>query len=111
MAEVVRFGLADGSSVLVEVDEESLGIRRVGRTSDGVIEAGRQLTDALGTVSDAARASFEVLRQLNPDRLELDFGVKLSGEAGALIAKTAAEGHFTVKVTWSPNSTGVPRTA
>jgi hypothetical protein len=29
MTEVVRFDLAEGSAVLVEVDEDSLGIERV----------------------------------------------------------------------------------
>ncbi|HEU0089484.1 MAG TPA: hypothetical protein VFQ77_17875, partial [Pseudonocardiaceae bacterium] len=60
MSEVVRFGLDDGLSVLVEVDEDSVGIERVGRGQGGVIEAGRRLTDALGSVRDAARASMEV---------------------------------------------------
>ena len=31
MSEVVRFGLDDGLSVLVEVDEDSVGIKRVSR--------------------------------------------------------------------------------
>jgi hypothetical protein len=108
MSEVVRFGLADGASVLVEVDDRSFGIERAGRAADGVIEAGRQLTEALGSVSEAAQASLQVLRRLGPDRLELDFGVKLSGEAGAIIAKTAAEGHFTVKLSWSPDGPSSP---
>jgi hypothetical protein len=36
----------------------------------------------------------------------LEFGVKLAGEAGAIIAKTAAEGHFIVKLTWVPGGRG-----
>lgn len=103
MTEVVRFGLAEGSAVLVEVDDNSLGIERVSRGRDGVVEAGHQLTEALGSVRDAARASMEVLQTLSPGRIELEFGVKLAGEAGAIIAKTAAEGHFTVTLTWAPN--------
>jgi hypothetical protein len=44
----------------------------------------------------------EVLQTLSPGRIELAFGVKLAGAAGAIIAKTAAEGHFTVKLSWAP---------
>jgi hypothetical protein len=50
MTEVVRFDLVEGSTVLVEVDERSLGIERVSRGRDGVVEAGRRLTEALGSV-------------------------------------------------------------
>jgi len=66
-----------------------------------VLEAGRRLTDALASVREAAGQSISVLRSLSPDALELEFGVKLTGEAGAIIARTAAEGHFTVKLSWS----------
>jgi hypothetical protein len=100
---VVRFELAEGSAVLVEVDEDNLGIERVSRGRDGVVEAGHRLTEALGSVRDAARESMDVLQTLSPGRIELEFGVKLAGEAGAIIAKTAAEGHFTVRLTWAPD--------
>jgi Trypsin-co-occurring domain 1 len=102
VTEVVRFHLDEGSAVLVEVDDDTFGVERVGRGQDGVVEAGRRLTDALGNVRDAARASMNVLQTLSPDGLELEFGVKFAGEAGAIIAKTAAEGHFNVKLSWSP---------
>ncbi|MGH3830102.1 MAG: CU044_2847 family protein [Pseudonocardiaceae bacterium] len=101
---MVRFELAEGSTVLVEVGEDRLGIERVSRGRDGVVEAGHRLTEALGSVRDAARESMEVLRTLSPGRIELEFGVKLTGEAGAIIAKTAAEGHFTVRLTWEPDA-------
>ncbi len=104
MTEVVRFGLAEGSTVLVEVDEDNLGIKRVSRGRDGVVAAGHRLTEALGSVRDAARASMEVLQTLSPGRIEWEFGVKSAGEAGAIIAKTAAEGHFTVTLTWAPDA-------
>jgi hypothetical protein len=68
-----------------------------------VVEAGHRLTEALGSVRDAARESMKVLQTLSPGRIELEFGVKLTGEAGALIAKTAAEGHFTVRLSWAPD--------
>ena len=41
MGEVVRFEAADGVSVLVEADEDSIGVERVRRGEDGVILAGK----------------------------------------------------------------------
>jgi len=106
VSDVVRFHLDEESTVLVEVADDAFGIERVSRGADGVMEAGRRLTDALDSVRDAAQASVNVLRTLSPDGLEMQFGVKLAGEAGALIAKTAAEGHFSVTLTWSANGHG-----
>ena len=39
-----------------------------------------------------------------PDEVEIEFGVKLNAEAGALIARTGTEGHFQVTVRWSKES-------
>ena len=40
--------------------------------------------------------------------MEIEFGVKLTAEAGALIAKSAVEGHLVVKLSWSPGGSGAP---
>ncbi len=101
MSEVVRFETGTGSPVLVEVEDDAFGVERVSRAADGVKNAGRVLTEALDGVRDAAETALSVLRQSSPDSVEMEFGVKLAGEAGAIIAKTAAEGHFTVKLSWS----------
>lgn len=106
MDTVVRYQVGDGSSVLVEVDEDTYGVEEVARTSAGVVEAGQRLESALASVRDAARATLDTLTKLSPDRVEVEFGIKLAGEAGAMIAKASAEGHFTVKLSWSPSSGG-----
>jgi hypothetical protein len=102
MDTVVRYQVGDGSSVLVEVDEDTYGVEEVSRTSEGVLDAGR-LESALGGVRDAAQATLDTLSKLSPETVEVEFGIKLAGEAGALIAKTSAEGHFTVRLSWSPD--------
>jgi Trypsin-co-occurring domain 1 len=103
MAEIVRFEVGAGS-VLVETEEDTFGVDQVARGPDGVVEAGRRLEDALGSVRDAAASSLDVLRQLSPDGVEVEFGIKLAGEAGAIIAKASSEGHFTVKLSWTPSN-------
>lgn len=101
MTEIVRFAGPDGASLLVEVDEDSPGLERISRDSAGVAEAGRRLEDALATARPAIRSVIDSVRALAPDEYEVEFGVKLSAEAGVVVAKTAVEGHFNVKVHWS----------
>ena len=43
----------------------------------------------------------EVMRELAPEHLELQFGVKLAGEAGAIIARNCADAHFTVTMSFT----------
>jgi hypothetical protein len=105
MSEAIRYRLDDGSSVLFEVADDGIGVERVSRQSDGVVDAAGRLEEALDSIRDAARASIDVLRTLAPQKLELEFGVKLTAEAGAIIARTAGEGHFVVTVTWEAGPT------
>ncbi|MFE3325935.1 CU044_2847 family protein [Streptomyces sp. NPDC059176] len=104
MTEIVRFAGPEGASLLVEVDEDAPGLERISRDSAGVAEAGRRLEDALATARPAISAVVDSVKALAPDGFEVEFGVKLSAEAGVVVAKTAVEGHFTVKVHWSRTS-------
>jgi NTP-dependent ternary system trypsin peptidase co-occuring protein len=101
LSEFVRFETTSGS-IVVEVADGDPGLELVGR--DGVIADARQKLDsALRDVRDAAEGALKVFRdgRLRPDGIEVEFGVKLSAEAGAVLAKSALEGHFTVKLTWT----------
>uniref|UniRef100_UPI000B29EAC9 CU044_2847 family protein n=1 Tax=Streptomyces phaeochromogenes TaxID=1923 RepID=UPI000B29EAC9 len=63
---------------------------------------------SLEGVRAAAESALRVFRDgsLKPDTVEIEFGVKLTAEAGALIAKSAVEGHLVVKLSWSPSGSG-----
>ena len=41
------------------------------------------------------------MRELAPEHLELQFVVKLAGEAGAIIAGNCFQAHFTVKMSFT----------
>ncbi|GGV04826.1 hypothetical protein GCM10010245_10250 [Streptomyces spectabilis] len=95
---------SDDGPVVVEVDSREAGYRSVSRRDeDGIREVEGRFEAALGNVRGAALSALRTFREraLDPDGIELEFGVKLSAAAGAVIAKTAAEGHLTVKLTWS----------
>jgi Trypsin-co-occurring domain 1 len=99
--ELVRFELADGGSVVVELDE-SPGVSRVAR--QGVLETAKgTLEGALADVRDAAAAALAQFQDMarKPDEVEIKFGVKLDAQAGAIIARTGMQGHFEVKVRWT----------
>ncbi|MEX5271548.1 CU044_2847 family protein [Kocuria sabuli] len=102
MSEITRYDLESGS-VLVEVEDNSFGIDRVARGDDNVINTGQRLETALGSVGSAAQATLRTLTKLGPETLELEFGIKFAGEAGAIIAKASSESQFTVRMSWSRN--------
>ncbi|MGH8897213.1 MAG: CU044_2847 family protein [Egibacteraceae bacterium] len=108
MSELVRFELEEGGAVVVEVDDEAFGVQRAARDEDEVVRAGKKLEAALAVIRPAARAVLDGLGGLAPDEKQVCFGVKLNGQVGALIAKTGAEGHFQVTLTWraSPGGEG-----
>jgi hypothetical protein len=100
VAEIVRFEAAEGVSVLVEADEDTFGVERVSRGADGTIQATAGLERALVSARATIESALAAFGGLGFEELALEFGVKLSAEAGALIAKTAAEGHLTVTAKW-----------
>lgn len=112
MDGVVEFKTDDGVVIAVEATEEASGSRLVAR-GDGTTQATHTFEGALEGVRTAAESALRVFRNvsLQPDSVEIEFGVKLSAEAGALIAKSTVEGHLVVKLSWSPGpSDGSPET-
>ncbi|MFD4259909.1 CU044_2847 family protein [Streptomyces sp. NPDC058534] len=103
MDGLVEFKTGDGVRVVVEGVEDEDGARLVSR-GDGPARAARTFEESLEGVRAAAASALRVFRDgtLRPDAVELEFGVKLSAEAGAVIAKGTAEGHLVVKLSWAP---------
>jgi Trypsin-co-occurring domain 1 len=100
MTEVVRFMASEGVSVLVEADEETFGVEPASRGADGVLQAGKRLEEALLTARATVASAVTAMGGLGFGQLSLEFGLKLSAEAGAVIAKTAGEAHLTITASW-----------
>ncbi|MFI7029788.1 CU044_2847 family protein [Microbispora rosea] len=102
--QLVRWEI-DGGSVIVETDEEIAGgWAPAGVSGERVVyQSAESLRKALHGVRDAARTALAAFRDFpeGPQEVEVEFGVKLAAEAGAIIAKTAMEGHLTVKLKWT----------
>jgi hypothetical protein len=55
----------------------------------------------LSNIRSAATSALRVLRgSLDPDEVKLSFSVKMTVEAGAVIARTALEGNIGVEMLW-----------
>lgn len=101
MSALLRFPLSAGGEVVVDADD--LGVGRAGRLDDAVTRASTTFEDALDSVTSAAEVALARFRRMAgpPSEIEVQFGVRLTGELGAVIAKAGGETHLTVRVMWS----------
>jgi hypothetical protein len=91
-----------GDTVIVEMDEEQLaGFSPAALDpSDVAATVTESFETAVDRVLPAMRVISERMRQLAPAELTVAVGVKLTAEAGVILAKAAAEANFTVTLMW-----------
>jgi hypothetical protein len=107
MTALMEFTTDSGATVTVEVDRQAQGANLVALGDDNTLtRAGRTFDSALTGMRSAAESALAVFRDgaLKPDGVELEFGVKITAEAGAVIARSVVEGHLVVKLSWSPGA-------
>ncbi|MCQ4044039.1 CU044_2847 family protein [Streptantibioticus rubrisoli] len=112
MPERIEFTLDSGGTVVVESPDEGVGTSPAGRIS--LAHAGATLREALAPVTRAASDMLDSLHGLprRPDEVQIEFGVKLDGTMGALIATASTGVHLNITLKWSPASAKpVPSTA
>lgn len=103
--EVAKFQTGTGVEFLAETVEPDFGtLQFVSARRDP--ETAINFTSALDRVKPVAETLIEKLRDLavHPDAVEIQFGIKLSGSVGALIASTGTEANFQIKMTWNRKS-------
>ncbi len=110
MSQTVPFRVSSGGEVRIEVSDDGV-VRRAGtRSLDTLSEALAEpsLSQALENVRAAADDAVRTLSAMaaQPATIELAFGIKITGEASAFIAKAGAEAQFHVKVIWERPSGG-----
>jgi hypothetical protein len=110
MGELIRFDLEGGGSVLVEGPDGDLGIARASRMKDAISSANVSFEGALTGVRNAAVSALQHFRDVPqpPDEVIIEFGVELSGQAGAVIAQAAATSHMQVTLTWHRSRSETP---
>jgi NTP-dependent ternary system trypsin peptidase co-occuring protein len=101
LTELLRWATEQGP-IVVEIDSHEAGFNSVGRPGEVIRDVSGRFEDSLSNVRHAAVSALEAFQDktLNPDNIEIELGVKINAEAGAVIAKTAFEGHMIVKLSW-----------
>jgi NTP-dependent ternary system trypsin peptidase co-occuring protein len=64
------------------------------------VKATETLEHVLDKIEPALQAVGTWAKSANPDECCVEFGLKLGGETGVIIAKGTANVHFAVKLTW-----------
>ncbi|GCB46581.1 CU044_2847 family protein [Streptomyces sp. NL15-2K] len=108
MADITEFKASDGTVLRVEVDGPPAPydggayepVRR--RREGGTAAVADSLRQAVDRVRPAAQDVLNSLRAMPeaPDRVALEFGVKLSADAGVVLARASSEAHFKVLLEW-----------
>lgn len=104
MPRILELPLASGGTVLFEVDQEHPGakpyrgsgteavIKVAGETFDSVVARLRPVADALASqLGGLAHA---------PDQVSVEFGVKVTADAGVVIAKAGSEASLRITLSW-----------
>jgi Trypsin-co-occurring domain 1 len=99
VSTLVRFLADNDEQILVEVDDDGDGLEQVG-LGEAIVDAGRRLEEVFGSVRPALQTLSRMLREFGPEEHEIEFGMKLTLEAGAIVARTSSEANFVVKLRW-----------
>ena len=105
MSQVVKMGLGDGGSVLVEVSDVAPDrpVTRGGRQEDLVTSASASLEQALDGLGPVVKGVVSRLREAAdwPDEVSVEFAIKLSADANVIIARTGGEANFKIALRWA----------
>ncbi|SRR6266496_5063628 len=111
MADYIQFISADGSTMLVEVEEGEVSSQK-GVQKAGLRDmVGKQVAVAQTSFEDAiqqvirynAQAFMQAVRGLTvlPNEAEITFGLKITGQAGNVaVGQVGGEANYMIRLTW-----------
>ena len=94
----------DDDVILVEFEDES-GLRSVSNDPDELLEKSQMAIErSMKTIKRMAKKAVKTIKEIpvseRPSTVQFQFGIKMNGEAGAVVAKVGAEAAITVTMTW-----------
>jgi hypothetical protein len=108
VSELIGFTTGEGTPVLVELtDDRGAGVERAARRpGELAVQAGKNFDAALDVIRPTADAVIAQVAALArpPEEVAVEFGLKLTLKAGAVIASTEGEAHIQVSLTWRSSS-------
>jgi hypothetical protein len=116
MANYIQFSTEDKGEILIEVEESELasptGVVKAGlgeKVQESLVKAQATFDQAFERVINVnAQALIQAIAGLPkpPSKIELNFGIKATGEAGNFaIARVSGDANFSIKLVWNSQST------
>lgn len=95
-----------GGPVRFDADPvEGAGPEKIGRRDGALVsKLDQSLDEALVSVRPAAEAVVNTFRTLSPDATQVEFGLRIDAQAGAVLARAGIGTHFIVTLNWSQKS-------
>lgn len=116
MTSQVMLRLSDSDDEVIFIEAEgtppagvqTFGIAPVAKPFGRPLKTIVSITDVAARLKPLVLALYNSLasEERRPDKIEVEFGVKLNAESGVVIAKAAAEGSIKLKLTWEKKAAG-----
>ena len=102
MNPLLSVPLGDNQHVLVELDGADEGIVRAAKPGEVVGALGEAFGEALGRMRPMAEAIREQFNALpdRPQEVVIEFGLKVTAEAGIVVAHTSGDANFRIALQW-----------
>ena len=103
MSHYVPYDLDDGSTLLIEIPEDLSSVVKAAREhgTPPLLENKLRFGEALSAARKSAVELRKALAEARADEVEVEFGLKATGELGNFaIAKAGVEANYRVTMTW-----------
>jgi hypothetical protein len=110
MRQVIPLALSAGGQVLVEVDDERSVVRAGNSPAEALTKAAGSVASVFAEIRSTAEDALRELQAMSipAKSVEIEFGVTLTAEANAVIAKAGANASIKVKVVWERDKDSGP---
>jgi hypothetical protein len=100
---LIEYELEDGGTILVESDyappdtrwQKAAGGRPVAIAEETLAQSADKIKSVAGTLLSRLRDLPE-----GPSEIEVEFGIKMGGESGVIVASSTLEANFAVVLRW-----------
>jgi hypothetical protein len=110
VAYLLEVRLASGERLIAEVDPDEVDSADLVLASPDPGKVAARAKDTLERSLEELRPALSAvlgkLREAAPSELNVQFGIKLGGEAGVILAKGTTEVNFVVTMTWKNEARG-----